>query len=210
MAVLRLGDDAVEAGAFESREPVVADLGSRVIGVRWIGGVRRPRAASRAARGARAAAVAQVLRRPRPAHRRQRTTTASRRRASPPAMPPDAGASAARRNRARGRRDHDLAVDDAAVGSAASKRVVQLGEVAVERPQVAALDIHVALAAKDDGAEAVPFRARTEMGLPEATRKASRAWARSGARSGMTWSGIGDRGLGIGGRRNFRSQGPDP
>ena len=43
-------------------------------------------------------------------------------------------------------------------GSRSSKRLVQLGKVAVERPQVAALDEHVARAAKDDRAKAVPLR----------------------------------------------------
>jgi len=35
---------------------------------------------------------------------------------------------------------------------------VQLREVTVERPQVAALDKNVRRAAKDDGAKSVPFR----------------------------------------------------
>ena len=35
---------------------------------------------------------------------------------------------------------------------------MELGEVAIERPQVAALDEDVAAAAKHDGAEAVPLR----------------------------------------------------
>ena len=43
-------------------------------------------------------------------------------------------------------------------GSAREQRVVQLGEVAVERPQVAALDVDLVAAAEDDGAEAVPLR----------------------------------------------------
>src|SRR5690349_1068378 len=37
--------------------------------------------------------------------------------------------------------DDDLAVDDRAVGNARGERLVQLGEVAVERPEIAALDV---------------------------------------------------------------------
>ncbi len=56
------------------------------------------------------------------------------------------------------RGDDDLAVDDAAVRQAQRQRVVQLGEVAIERPQVAALDEHLLAATEHDGAEAVPLR----------------------------------------------------
>ncbi len=55
------------------------------------------------------------------------------------------------------RRDHDLAVDDAAVGQCSKKSVVELWKIAIERPQVSTLYIYVALAAIDDGAEAVPL-----------------------------------------------------
>src|SRR5688572_12882618 len=55
------------------------------------------------------------------------------------------------------RRNHDLSVDNAAVRQCSKKGVVELGKVAVQRPQVAALNINVALAAIDDGAEAVPL-----------------------------------------------------
>src|SRR5262245_63539984 len=41
-----------------------------------------------------------------------------------------------------GRGDYDLAVDDAAIGQPLEQRGVQLGKVAIERPQVAALDEH--------------------------------------------------------------------
>ena len=47
-------------------------------------------------------------------------------------------------------------------GSLSRKSVVQLGKVAIERPQVAALDEDVGLAAKDDRAEAVPLRLEQE------------------------------------------------
>ncbi len=43
-------------------------------------------------------------------------------------------------------------------GSFSRNRLVQLGEVAIERPQVAALDEDVRIAAKDDRAKAVPLR----------------------------------------------------
>ena len=42
-------------------------------------------------------------------------------------------------------------------GSNAQQRLVQLGKVAIERLRVAALDVDVVAAAKDDRAEAVPF-----------------------------------------------------
>ena len=57
-----------------------------------------------------------------------------------------------------GRRDDDLAVQHAALGQACQQRVVQLGKVAVEGTQVAALDEDLSPAAEDDRAEAVPFR----------------------------------------------------
>ena len=43
-------------------------------------------------------------------------------------------------------------------GSRVEKRVVQLGKVAIERPQIAALDEHVGSAAKHDRAKPVPLR----------------------------------------------------
>ena len=56
------------------------------------------------------------------------------------------------------RGDDDLAVNDAVVREARQQRVVQLGKIPIERPQVAALDEHLAAAAKDNGAKAVPLR----------------------------------------------------
>ena len=41
------------------------------------------------------------------------------------------------------RRDHDLAVDDACRAGSCEDGVVQLGKVAIERPQIAALDVDV-------------------------------------------------------------------
>src|SRR5262245_52245454 len=55
------------------------------------------------------------------------------------------------------RGDDDFAVHDAAIGQAGQQRLVQLGKVAIERPEVTALDEHVATAAKHDGAKAIPF-----------------------------------------------------
>jgi hypothetical protein len=57
----------------------------------------------------------------------------------------------------RGAGDHDLAVDHATLREAIEEQLVQVGEVAVERAQVAALDEDLVLAAKHDGAEAVPL-----------------------------------------------------
>jgi hypothetical protein len=55
--------------------------------------------------------------------------------------------------------DHDLAVEHAARRAAApAARSSQLGEVAVERLEVAALDVDVAAVAEDERAEAVPLR----------------------------------------------------
>ena len=56
------------------------------------------------------------------------------------------------------RRDDDLAVEHAAVRQRVEQRRVQLGKVAIERLEVAALDVDVAAAAKDDRAKAVPLR----------------------------------------------------
>jgi 5'-3' exonuclease len=56
------------------------------------------------------------------------------------------------------RRDDDLAVDDRTIGQPGDKRRVQLGEIAVQRPQIPALDEDVVSTAKDDRAEAVPLR----------------------------------------------------
>ena len=56
------------------------------------------------------------------------------------------------------RGDHDLPVDHTVSRQSLQQRVVQLGEIAVERAEVAALDEEVGRAAKDDGAEPVPFR----------------------------------------------------
>ena len=89
------------------------------------------------------------------------------------------------------RGDHDLPVDHAVSRQSLQQRVVQVGEIAVERAEVAALDEEVGRAAKDDGAESVPFRLE-ENGAPRraACRPAWRASARSAARSGRGCRGV--------------------
>src|SRR5436309_15814786 len=54
-------------------------------------------------------------------------------------------------------RDHDLAVDHAARGEARAQLRLELREVSVERPQVAALEVEPVAIAEDDGPEAVPL-----------------------------------------------------
>src|SRR5262245_20982047 len=55
--------------------------------------------------------------------------------------------------------DHDLAVEDTAVRQALEQRLVELREVPIERPRVAALEVELArAAAKDERAETVPRR----------------------------------------------------
>ncbi len=56
------------------------------------------------------------------------------------------------------RGDHDLPVDHAAGRQIGTQRLVQLRKVAIERPQVPALDEDFGLAAKDDGAKPIPLR----------------------------------------------------
>jgi hypothetical protein len=54
-------------------------------------------------------------------------------------------------------RDHDLAVEDAAIGQALAQRDLELGEVAAERLEIAALDVDVVAGLVDERAEAVPL-----------------------------------------------------
>ena len=68
-------------------------------------------------------------------------------------------------------------------GQPVEQRLVQLGEVAVERPRVAALDVQVGGAAEDDRAEPVPLGLEEEVAVVgQAGRPAWRAWARSAGR----------------------------
>ena len=55
------------------------------------------------------------------------------------------------------RRDHDLAVDNAAVRQPFQKGRVKLRKVAVERSQVATLNEDLGYPVKNDGAKAIPF-----------------------------------------------------
>ena len=62
--------------------------------------------------------------------------------------------------------DDDLAVDDAARRQPLGERLVQVGKVAVELAQVAALDRDLAPGpAEDQGAKAVPLRLEQELAL---------------------------------------------
>jgi hypothetical protein len=54
--------------------------------------------------------------------------------------------------------DHDLSINHAIFRQLFQERLVQLREITVEWPEIAALDEDVRRAAKDDGAESVPFR----------------------------------------------------
>ena len=56
------------------------------------------------------------------------------------------------------RRNHDLAVHDDAGRDLCEDGVVHVGKVPIERLQIAALDVDVIAAAKDDRAKAVPLR----------------------------------------------------
>ena len=53
--------------------------------------------------------------------------------------------------------DHDLAVDHDCRWNPLQQRVMQLREVAIEGPEVAALNVDVFLCAEDDGPKAVPL-----------------------------------------------------
>ena len=58
--------------------------------------------------------------------------------------------------------DDDLAVDDTIIRQSGEQRIVQVREVAVERTQVAALDVDLVAAPEDDGPEPVPLRFEDE------------------------------------------------
>ena len=53
---------------------------------------------------------------------------------------------------------HDLTVDDAPVGQSLEEWLEELGEVAVERPLVAAGELDLVAVAEHDAPEAVPLR----------------------------------------------------
>ncbi len=56
------------------------------------------------------------------------------------------------------RGNHDLPVDDAPGRKPLAEDRMEIGKIAVERPQIAALDVDVRRLAEDEGAEAIPFR----------------------------------------------------
>src|SRR5512142_2593412 len=56
------------------------------------------------------------------------------------------------------RGDHDLAIENAAVRETRGERVVQFGEISIERLEIAALNVDVASTAEDDRAEPIPLR----------------------------------------------------
>src|SRR5207247_10793429 len=56
-----------------------------------------------------------------------------------------------------GRRDHDLAVDDTAVRQIGKTGRVELGKVAIERPQVPALNEYLGSATKYDRPKSIPL-----------------------------------------------------
>ena len=55
-------------------------------------------------------------------------------------------------------RHHDLSVEDTAFRQPFEKQLMQLGEIAIQWTQIAALNEDVLIASIDDGAKAVPFR----------------------------------------------------
>jgi hypothetical protein len=87
-----------------------------------------------------------------------------------------------RRSRGRCAGDDDLAIEHAALGQRLVQRLLQLGEVAVQRPQVAALQVGL-LAAEHERAEAVPLGLEQEALRPRAARprRSWPAWASIGA-----------------------------
>ena len=86
--------------------------------------------------------------------------------------------------------DHDLAVHHAALGQARAEGGLELGEVAVERLQVAALDVEAVAVAEHDRAEAVPLRleepavARGQLGRELGEHRLDRRLDREARRAG--------------------------
>ena len=161
---------------------------SRVAGVRWIGGTTPPSTASSRAR-----------RSPCGTARRSSSPSASRSQATN-----DAGVSSAsirtrdsagwiRRSSASNASapsidDHHLAVEHAALRELGAERVAELGEVAVQRLQVAALREHLVAVAEDEGPEAVPLGLeQPAVALGQRSRTPSRAWVPRAAGTGVAW-----------------------
>ena len=115
--------------------------------------------------------------------------------------------------------DHDLAVDDAALGQVGAQRLEEIGEVARERLLVAAPDLDVVAVAEDDARGSRPTSARRGSRRPcrrssAARAPASPAWARPGGSIGTSAIGrsvrTGDDGheVGIGVGVGQRAVGP--
>ena len=183
---LVLGDDAVEPGALEAVEPLEGQRPLAAAGREVDAARPRRRAPAPAARGARPAAGSAG--RASPSASRSKATNDAGRLGRQLAHP------RRRRVQAHLQRvevepaladDHDLAVDHAALGQALAQERLELGEIAAERLQVAALDVELVAVAKHDGAEAVPLRLEQPARRPAAARsRASPASARPAARSG--------------------------
>ena len=160
-----LRDDAVEAGAFELLQPALG-LGPIACHRRQV--QRRLRAAEqplepRAPLGLRqrhrrlAAGAEQVERDE--ARRRLLRELRDSRRGGMDALLQRVEVEPARRH------DDDLAVEHAALRQRVVQRLLELGEVAVQRLAVAALQQRLLAGAKDDRPEAVPLRLEQEAGL---------------------------------------------
>ena len=209
--VRRLGDDAVETGAFEARQPFAArSLRSRVIGVRWTGGSTSCKRCSkqRATLALRLQAshcrpsIASTIERDKRRRRFLRQLGDARRCRMQPQLK-RIEVEAARLD------DDDLAVDHATARQLFEQRIVQLRKIAVERPQVAALNEHVGRAAKDDRAKSVPLRLEQKSSAQLGSSSASLASigsiggaiANAGYPGCEAWSGLFASGVPDGGLR---------
>ena len=82
------------------------------------------------------------------------------------------------------RGDDDLSIHHAVERKVGKKRLTKLRKVAIERPQVAALNEEVGPMAEDDRAKAVPLRlVKKSASLPATCPQAWPAWARPVVRS---------------------------
>jgi hypothetical protein len=162
---LELRDDTVETGAFELRQPTFS-LGAVARDGREV--QRRSRAAQQplephAPFGLRqihrrlAAGAEQVERDE--ARRRLLRELCDARRRGVDALLQRVEVEPVRRH------DHDLTVEHAALGQRVVQRPLELGEVAIQRLQVAALQQRLLGTAKDDRPEAIPFRLEEKPGF---------------------------------------------
>ena len=179
-----------------------ASARSVVAGVRWTGGCDRRRAPPRGGRAARPAARA----------RRSSSPSASRSQATNDAG--DSSASIFTRDAAGWMRSSSASNSSAPSramttspsrtqrsGSAARSGVGELREVAIERLEVAGLDVDLVAVAEDDRPEAVPLRLeQPAVAGREAVGRASRASARAGGSKGSCIGRVYPAGLGTGDR----------